>query len=111
MNIEISKEEKLCIVRPVGRIDATTSAEFEKSLSEMVELAPSKLLIDMGNVTYVASAVLSVLLGIANQLRKNANQLRLFGLSGLTQEVFEISGFISVLDIHPDEASARGEVS
>lgn len=111
MNFEISREESLCIIRPRGRIDATNSVAFERSLSELVESGSQALLIDMANVTYVASAGLRALLGVATRLRSNANQVRLFGLSGLPREVFEVSGLIAVLDVHPDEDSARGELS
>ncbi|MBG6202958.1 anti-anti-sigma factor [Labrenzia sp. EL_13] len=110
MNIEIYKENTLCIVRPAGRIDLVTLEDFEATLLDLMETSSTSLLIDMGRVTFLAGAGLGVLLAIALRLRRQAGQLGVFGLSGRVQEVFELSGFVSVLDIHPDEVSARGEV-
>ncbi|WP_299481052.1 STAS domain-containing protein [uncultured Roseibium sp.] len=111
MKIEIYRENALCIVRPSGRIDLATLAEFESSLRELLETAPPKLLIDMGKVTYLAGAGLGVLLATATYLRGHASQMGVFGVSGRVREVFEVSGFASVLNVHADEMSARGEVS
>lgn len=110
MIIEIYRENTLCIIRPAGRIDLATVDEFESSLRDQIETAPAKLLIDMGKVTYLAGAGLGVLLATAMTLKGHASQMGVFGVSGRVGELFEVSGFGSVLDVHPDELSARGEV-
>lgn len=110
MNIEIYRENTLCIVRPAGRIDLATLDEFESSLRAQIETAPAQLLIDMERVTYLAGAGLGVLLATAMTLKGHASHMGVFGVSGPVREVFEVSGFASVLDVHPDELSARGEV-
>ncbi|WP_306145272.1 STAS domain-containing protein [Roseibium sp. MMSF_3412] len=110
MNIEIYRENAVCIVRPAGRIDLATLDEFESSLRALIETAPAQLLVDMGRVTFLAGAGLGVLLATAMTLKGHAGYMGVFGVSGPVREVFEVSGFASVLDLHPDELSARGEV-
>ncbi|WP_434051396.1 MAG: STAS domain-containing protein [Roseibium sp.] len=110
MNIEIYRESTLCIVRPSGRIDLATLDEFESSLRDLIVTVPAKLLIDMERVTYLAGAGLGVLLATAMYLKGHTSQMGVFGVTGRVRELFEVSGFSSVLDIHPDELSARGEV-
>nr|WP_319382654.1 STAS domain-containing protein [uncultured Roseibium sp.] len=97
-------------MRPSGRIDLATVDEFESSLRDQIETSPAKLLVDMGKVTYLAGAGLGVLLASAMTLKGHARQMGVFGVSGRVRELFEVSGFASVLDVHPDELSARGEV-
>ncbi|WP_305988807.1 STAS domain-containing protein [Roseibium sp. MMSF_3544] len=110
MNFEIYKENDICILRPTGRMDKETIPEFEELLFSLIDSTPVKLLIDMQRVTFLAGAALGVLLAVAKRLSGGADRLCLFGLSGRTREVFEVSGFVSILEIHSDEISARGEV-
>jgi anti-anti-sigma factor len=51
---------------------------------------------------------LRVLLGAAKRLRASAGTLGMFGLNQSVREVFEISGFSSILPVYQSEAEAVG---
>ena len=65
-----------------------------------------KVLLDFSSLDYISSAGLRVLLGAAKQLRAKGGTLGMFGLNQSVQEVFEISGFSSILSVYPTEDAA-----
>ncbi len=105
--MEASQGEGLSFVRPEGRVDSATSAEFEASMSQVVENGRSNLLVDLGQVTFMASAGLRVLLSVAKKMAREKRALRVFGLNGLVRETFEVSGFVSIIDVRESEEDAR----
>ncbi len=55
---------------------------------------------------YNRSAGLSVLLATAKQLKGNSGELRICSLNEFVQEVFEISGFCTILSVFNSESDA-----
>ena len=95
------------IVAIGGSLDSTTSPEAQKSLDAVVAGA-KKVVLDFSGLDYISSAGLRVLLGAAKQLRASGGKLGMFGLNQSVKEVFEISGFSTILSIYQSEAEAIG---
>src|SRR5260221_206098 len=57
---------------------------------------------------HISSAGLRILLGAAKHLRASGGTLGIFGVNQSVREVFEISGFASILSIYQSEAEALG---
>ena len=93
------------IVAITGSLDSTTSPEAQKSLSAVLAGA-KKVALDFSQLDYISSAGLRVLLGAAKQLRASGGTLGLFGLNPSVREVFEISGFSSILSVYASEGDA-----
>jgi anti-anti-sigma factor len=69
MQISESRAHGVLIAAPVGRIDSTTSAALENCLLRYVSDGERKLVIDLGQVDYLTSAGLRVLLALAKRMR------------------------------------------
>lgn len=95
------------IVAITGSLDSTTAPEAQKSLDAVVAGA-KKVVLDFSSLDYISSAGLRVLLGAAKKLRGSGGTLGMFGLNQSVREVFEISGFSSILAIYQSEAEAVG---
>ena len=93
------------IVAIAGSLDSATAPEAQKSLDAVVAGA-KKVALDFSQLDYISSAGLRVLLGAAKKLRGSGGTLGMFGLNQSVKEVFEISGFSSILSIYPSEAEA-----
>jgi anti-anti-sigma factor len=65
-----------------------------------------KLAVDFSALDYISSAGLRVLLGAAKQLKASGGSLRTFGLNDSVREVFDISGFSTILSVYPAESDA-----
>jgi anti-anti-sigma factor len=107
MQISTRTSNDIHIVSITGSLDSTTSPEAQKSLDAVLASA-KKVLLDFSQLDYISSAGLRVLLGAAKRLRASAGTLGMFGLNQSVREVFEISGFSSILPVYQSEAEAVG---
>lgn len=87
------------VVRPEGRIDSVTAAEFQSDLLAVVEGA-SSVVIDCANVSYVSSAGLRVFLIAAKQAQGKGGKIALCALNDSVGEIFLVSGFAKIINIH-----------
>ena len=105
MEISTRTSNDVHIVAIAGSMDSTTSPEAQKALDGVLAAA-SKVALDFTQLDYISSAGLRVLLGAAKTLRASGGSLRLFGLNPSVREVFEISGFSTILAVYPTEVEA-----
>jgi anti-anti-sigma factor len=109
MEISTRTNGDIHIVGIAGSLDSGTSPEAQKSLESVVTSA-KKVALDFSRLDYISSAGLRVLLGAAKQLRAKGGSLGMFGLNQSVREVFEISGFASILPVYQSEADALGRM-
>jgi len=65
-----------------------------------------KLLLDFSRLDYISSAALRVLLAVAKKLTPNEGELRICNPNDVVNEVFEISGFSTILKVLPSDSEA-----
>jgi len=106
MQIEVSEDHGVHVVALSGKLDTATSPETESRLRNVVGDGASKLVIDFQDVDFVSSAGLRVLLVAAKMLRGSGGEMRVCGLNEVVQEVFDISGFSSLLAVQADRHAA-----
>jgi anti-anti-sigma factor len=94
------------IVAISGSLDSNTAPEAKSALDAVGTSPARKVAVDFSTLDYVSSAGLRVLLGLAKQLNAKGGALRTFGLNPSVREVFEISGFATILKVFPTEADA-----
>lgn len=80
-----------------GRLDTNTSPELEGKINEVVGSA-DKLIIDLGNLTYISSAGLRVLLGAVQQMEGKGGMI-VRNPSQAVREVFDLTGFSRLFTI------------
>jgi anti-anti-sigma factor len=99
----------ISVVSPQGRLDSVTSTNFERDLIENIDSGATRLLIDFSKLDYISSAGLRSVLLAAKRIRAAGGRMSLCSLNRQIAEVFDISGFSSILDIQPsyDAAVAR----
>ena len=107
MQISTRTSNDIHIVAMTGSLDSNTAPEAQKSLYAVVAGA-KKVVLDFSQLDYISSAGLRVLLGAAKQLRASGGAFGMFGLNQSVREVFEISGFSSILSVYQSEAEALG---
>lgn len=105
MEISTRTSNDTHIVAIVGSMDSTTSPQAQKALDGVLAVA-SKVALDFTQLDYISSAGLRVVLGAAKTLLASRGSLGIFGLNPSVREVFEISGFSTILAVYPSEAEA-----
>ena len=106
MDIGESKEGAVFVLEPKGRLDSANARSFEERVLAALEKGENALLIDFDKLDYISSAGLRVLLMGAKRLQQSGGAIALCALSSSIHEVFEISGFLTIFNVHGDRAAA-----
>lgn len=106
MSLTREKNGDVLLVSVSGQINSANAAELEVSLLEWVEEGERKWVLDMSGVEYISSAGLRVVLLLAKRLKQNSGHLVLCSLQPHVLEVFDISGFLSILDVADNREAA-----
>ena len=99
MSLSTKKIGEVFVVSAAGQINSANAAELEKNVLEWVEGGQRKWVFDMAGLEYISSAGLRVVLLLAKRLKQNGGHLVLCCLQPHVLEVFDISGFLSILDV------------
>ncbi len=108
MSLTREKSGDVLVVAASGQINSANAAEIERSLLQWLEEAETKWVLDMSGVEYISSAGLRVVLLVAKRLKQNGGHLVLCSLQPHVKEVFDISGFLAILDVAETRESAIG---
>jgi anti-anti-sigma factor len=110
--MEISQEQDgdVVIVRLSGRLDSSAAPGAEERLSAALTGTPPRVAIDMGQLVYISSAGLRVLLVLAKKVQQEKGKVALGGLAANVREVFTVSGFDTIFPIETDAAAAVAAV-
>jgi anti-sigma B factor antagonist/stage II sporulation protein AA (anti-sigma F factor antagonist) len=98
------------VATPHGRIDHRSAAELEAALTPWLESGRvHSLVIDLSGVEYISSVGLRVLMIAAKKLREQHARLAVAALQSVVTEIFVISRFDRILEVHTtlDAALAR----
>ncbi len=108
MDITTRTHNGITLVAFAGNLDSNTSPRAQQALDAMLASGGRKMVVDFTAVDYISSAGLRVLLGTAKRLSGGGagGALRLFGLNETVREVFDISGFSTILAVYATEADA-----
>lgn len=110
MQVVEERENNTLILALEGRLDSTTSPDFEKQIVGAIQDDEKRMVIDLGGVEYISSAGLRAVLIGAKQMNAGYGKLALCGLSDKIMEVFHMSGFDKILNILPTRADAIAAV-
>ena len=99
--MEISQKEENGIIffAIKGRLDADSSPEAEKIVKAVLEGQTSRILFNLGALEYLSSAGLRVLLSASKEMRRKEGKIVLCALNEFVKEIFEVSGFQSLIPI------------
>jgi anti-sigma B factor antagonist len=110
MDITTSTQNGVTLVVFAGSLDSNTSPQAQQALDGILAAGARKMVVDCTALDYISSAGLRVLLGAAKRLSGagagTGSGLRLFGLNETVREVFDVSGFSSILAVFAKEADA-----
>ena len=98
--IKSGKENNALIVKISGRMDAVTAPEFEKAFGAWIDESEKHFVVDLSSLEYISSAGLRSILIIAKKLKALNGKILLAAMEESVNEVFEISGFDSIIPIH-----------
>jgi len=106
MDFETTKIDAVTVVAMEGNLDTNTSVDAQSHNNALIDEGATKLVTDFTKVDFVSSAGLRILLATAKKLGGIGGSLRICGLNEAVNEVFEISGFSTILEVFPSRDNA-----
>ncbi len=106
MEINIKEVNSVNVVEFTGNLDTNTAPEAERQINGLLDGGASKILVNFENLNYISSAGLRVLLATAKKMMVSGGSLKICSLNSTVQEVFDISGFSTILSLAANEADA-----
>ncbi len=99
--MEITRKEENGIVSIAikGRLDADSAPQAEKVVRDALEGPVNRMLFNLSSLEYLSSAGLRVLLSAAKEMRRREGKIVLCSLNEFVKEIFEVSGFQSLIAI------------
>jgi len=111
VSAQLTLVDDVLIVSDLSRIDSGNAGEIEARVREHLTETPPSFLLDFSSLDYISSAGLRLVLVIGKHLKSKSRRLAICGMKDNVREVFEISGFLRMLDTFDDRDSAWEFVS
>lgn len=106
MRLEEEKIGSVLVVTLIGRLDGFNAPDLEAKAKEAVERGDVNVLLDCERMEYVSSAGLRAVIVSAKQCQQHDGKLTLCSLQPDCKEVFEVSGFMKILDAYDTRDAA-----
>ena len=90
-----------------GRITLGRETEaFRRKIRELIDAGYKRLILDLGEITYVDSVGLSILVASFASVRKQGGDLKLVRLPQGVHQLLQITRLVTVFEIHNSVESA-----
>ena len=99
MTIAIEPTAAATIVPLQGQINSANAAAIEAQVLALVDGGTKNLILDFAGLDYISSAGLRMVLVVAKRLKQESGLLVLCGMQPHVREVFDISGFMAILNV------------
>ncbi len=99
MEVRINKVNEEVVITVSGRLDTSSSPEFEKEISPALNSDEKAFQINCSNLDYISSSGLRLFLMAQKMVTAKKGSLRLTGLKPEIQEIFNITGFSAIFKI------------
>lgn len=106
MAITSERDGSVLVLKADGRIDGSNAADFLDSVEATIDRSESGVILDFANLTYISSAGLRIILLIAKDLKQRNVDFAVCSLSSSVADIFMISGFDQIIDLHESSAAA-----
>ena len=110
MDIQAERENGIVVVMANGRIDSSNAREFHSELENVFQQGDKAMVLDFDKVAYISSAGMRVILLVLKSFQKNQSKFAICNMNDSIREVFSISGFDKIIDIHGSRSSALAAV-
>ena len=106
MTIAIETTASATIVSLQGQLNSANANTTEAEVLGLVSGGARNLVLDFAALDYISSAGLRMVLVVAKRLKQEGGLLLLCGMQPHVREVFDISGFLAILNVVPSRAEA-----
>jgi anti-sigma B factor antagonist len=100
LTISESRTDDVLVLKLSGYLDGHTFVDLERALDVSIKGGSHRIVIDLAELTYIASAGVGVFINSQHQVRKHGGSLQLVNPAPTVREVFGILGLEAIFTIH-----------
>jgi anti-sigma B factor antagonist len=94
------------VVNLTGRVTlGEATGKVRDAVRELVERGRTKILLDLGGVTYIDSAGLGELVGAYTTVANKGGQLKLLNVTGRALDLMQVTKLATIFELFEDEAA------
>jgi anti-sigma B factor antagonist len=109
MELTIEQLKRCDLVKVAGRIDSQTAPQLAEAFDTITEAGRFKIVFDMGDVDFISSAGLRVLIDVQKTCKRwNRGQLVLTTVPERIYETLDLTGFVPLFNLFDDVLHAVG---
>ena len=110
MELQETRHGRTLVLAPEGRLDTMSASHFQSALFGRIDAGDRSILVDLSRLDYISSSGLRILLAAAKRLGSEDGQFALCAPTEMVRDVLHVSGFDSILEIHPDSTIALAKM-
>lgn len=109
--VEHRVDRGVTVVEVTGEVDVFSSPRLREMLLEVIDGGATDLVVDLGDVTFLDSTGLGVLVGIYHRLRARNGTMTFVGANDRVRRVFHVTQLTKIFELHDslDDAVAALE--
>ena len=111
MNITVNVEGDFNLVSLEGNLDISASEQFDSELTTLIDGGARKVVLDFSGVKFVASTGLRMILKAAQNMKTENGLLQICCVNETVMEVFQMTGFDTILAISDTVETAKGAMA
>jgi anti-sigma B factor antagonist len=108
VEISIKEFRRVSVVKVSGRIDTSTSVQFEEKINELIDKGQFNLAMDFGDVDFLSSSGLRILVTTRKKLREMGGDIVIANPSQHAADSLEISGLDKLFTSYTSREEAIG---
>lgn len=108
--LTVTQHKRADVIEVSGRIDSSTSPQFEAAVQKLIDDGHTHLVIDLAKTEYMSSAAFRVLISAHKQVHKGTRRgdIRISGASPKLVETFKLGGFDELFKFYNSQVDAVG---
>lgn len=95
------------LVKVEGYLDSSTFDQLQEHLQGLIDDQKFNIIVEFGQLNYISSAGLGVLMSVLKEVRRNDGDLKLANMSSKVRNLFDMLGFSRLIRIYPNCEEAK----
>ncbi len=100
LSVESRDQGTWAVIDVDGEVDMFTAPKLREALIQSIEQGHERLVVDLGDVSFMDSTGLGVLIGALRRIRERSGEMSLVCSSRPVLRVLEVTGLHNVFTIH-----------
>lgn len=110
LEIKVNEVDDIVVIKLVGNLDTNTAPDAETEINSWLEKECKKMVVSLKETNYVSSAGLRVFLATVKKMTAAGGTAKFCSPNEVVQEILDISGFSSILDVKSTEEEALASI-